>query len=138
MSATRLNGSHDIILGQAAILASALDARRINAMLQHQATNGWRERQRGGSAFVLRWLRRFGGRGRGRGSSGGCRRRSSTGLPLRRRGATFLEKGPESPNFYRVTLPNPPHAHEHRHRRNPIHPHRTGVQGDNWLTESEK
>src|SRR3546814_7391141 len=70
MSATRLNGSHDIILGQAAILASALDARRINAMLQHQATNGWRERQRGGSAFVLRWLRRFGGHGRGRGSSG--------------------------------------------------------------------
>src|SRR3546814_8426245 len=65
MSATRLNGSHDIILGQAAILASALDARRIKAMLQHQATNGWRERQRGGSAFVLRWLRRFGGRGRG-------------------------------------------------------------------------
>src|SRR3546814_14752860 len=85
MSATRLNGSHDIILGQAAILASALGARRINAMLQHQATNGWRERQRGGSAFVLRWLRRFGGRGRGRGSSGGCRRRSSTGLLLRRR-----------------------------------------------------
>src|SRR3546814_8075692 len=65
-----------------------LDARRINAMLQHQATNGWRERQRGGSAFVLRWLRRFGGRGRGRGSSGGCRRRSSTGLLLRRRAAT--------------------------------------------------
>src|SRR3546814_7379666 len=97
MSATRLNGSHDIILGQAAILASALDARRINAMLQHQATNGWRERQRGGSAFVLRWLRRFGGRGRGRGSSGGCRRRSSTGLLLRRRAATFLDIGQESP-----------------------------------------
>src|SRR3546814_3877228 len=45
MSATRLNGSHDIILGQAAILASALDARRINAMLQHQATNGWRSEE---------------------------------------------------------------------------------------------
>src|SRR3546814_13225830 len=93
MSATRLNGSHDIILGQAAILASALDARRIKAMLQHQATNGWRERQRGGSAFVLRWLRRFGGRGRG--SSGRCRRRSSTGLLLRRRAATFLDIGQE-------------------------------------------
>src|SRR3546814_2908400 len=75
-------------------------------MLQHQATNGWRERQRGGSAFVLRWLRRFGGRGRGRGSSGGCRRRSSTGLLLRRRAATFLDIGQESPYFYRVTLRN--------------------------------
>src|SRR3546814_1604858 len=72
-------------------------------MLQHQATNGWRERQRGGSAFVLRWLRRFGGRGRGRGSSGGCRRSSRTGLLLRRRAATFLDIGQESTYFYRRT-----------------------------------
>src|SRR3546814_15960022 len=92
-------------------------------MLQHQATNGWRERQRGGSAFVLRWLRRFGGRGRGRGSSGGCRRRSSTGLLLRRRAATFLDIGQESPYFYRVTLRNHQIAHDARHRRRHIHGH---------------
>src|SRR3546814_4786308 len=72
-------------------------------------------------SFVLRWLRRFGGRGRGRGSSGGCRRRSSTGLLLRRRAATFLDIGQESPYFYRVTLRNHQIAHDARHRRSEEH-----------------
>src|SRR3546814_602365 len=84
-------------------------------------------------SFVLRWLRRFGGRGRGRGSSGGCRRRSSTGLLLRRRAATFLDIGQESPYFYRVTLRNHQIAHDARHRRRHIHGHLVGFQADDRL-----
>ena len=125
-------GGHDVVLGQAAILAGALGLAGVQAMLQHQAAYRRRQGEVAAFAFALivggRGRRRSGGRRRGGfglgGRSGGRGRRRCRG------GGAFVHITQQRADFDGVAFLGDDVAHSAGRRRRHVDRDLVGFQAD--------
>ena len=134
-------GDH-IVLGQPAVLAAALDRRRIDMMLQHRAAHCGRQRQRGvigrarlgrvGRMLVAAQRRSLGGSGRVGHRLGRGRRRGG------RSGSTLIDPRDNRPDLDRVALGEQLLTKRPRHRRRHFDRDLVGLQADDRLVERDR
>ena len=127
-------GGHDVVLGQAAILAGALDLAGVKAMFQHQAAHRRRQGEVAAFAFALivgvggGCRRRSGGRRRG--GFGLGRRSGGRGRRRCRGGGAFVHITQQRADFDRVAFLGDDVAHGASRRRRHVNRDLVGFQAD--------